>query len=86
MTVSAPKGSGAKDKPVVEAKVTNDSAIPQYDVEVYAAASKDHSVVAAGATKVGEIAPGQAVTVRVPVSGSLEGAKAEAFAPATIFD
>jgi hypothetical protein len=86
MATADARGKTEKDSSVIEARVSNDSDIPQLDVEVYASASKGDQLVAAGATKVGEIAPGQELTVHIPVAGSLDGAKAAAFAPPTIFD
>ena len=86
LTVSGAKATKEKDGDAIEARITNSSEIPQYDVEIYASASKGRDPVAAGATKVGEIAPGQHLTVRVPVTGTLEGAELQAFAPPTIFD
>jgi hypothetical protein len=60
-------------------KITNKSDIPQYDLEVYAAAKKGQRYVVAGATGVEHLGSNESTTVDVPLSGDAKGTSVQLF-------
>jgi hypothetical protein len=74
---------GAKGTAMV--KLENPTSIPQYDMEIYAAASRDGRVVAAGAASLDFLNGGASERLRVPLTGDGKGARIQVFAPPTIF-
>jgi hypothetical protein len=66
-------------------QLENPTSIPQYDIEVYAAASRDGRVVAAGAAPLDFLNSGGSASVRVPMAGNAKNARVQVFVPPTIF-
>jgi hypothetical protein len=66
--------------------VTNTSSVPQYQLPVYAVASRGGRYVAAGRTTVAELGGGAQVRLRVPLIGNAAGATVSLEAPPTIFN
>jgi hypothetical protein len=60
-------------------KITNKSDIPQYDLEVYAAAKKGQRYVLAGATAVEHVGSNGSTTVDVPLTGDAKEAPVKLF-------
>jgi hypothetical protein len=77
--------SKLSSKQTATVELKNPTSIPQYDVEVYAAASRDGKVVAAGAAPLAFLNGGATASVHVPLVGDTKGARIQVFAPPTIF-
>jgi hypothetical protein len=69
----------------VQATVSNDTGLPQYDVAVYAWADRDGQLVAAGHAQISDLNEGDTSTVKVALIGNPEGADVHVAAPPTIF-
>jgi hypothetical protein len=69
----------------VQATVSNDTGLPQYDVAVYAWADRDGHLVAAGHAQISDLNEGDTSTVKVALIGNPEGADVHVAAPPTIF-
>jgi hypothetical protein len=85
--------SRARSLPAVRAAVvdgrvavSNDSDVPQRDVQVFAWARRDGRWVAAGRAAVRELAPGAQATVSPPLAGSARAGELRAAAIPTIFE
>jgi hypothetical protein len=70
----------------VEATVSNDTGFPQYDLAVYAWASKGGEYVAAGTASVGDLEAGDSAHVALKLVGNADGADLHVSAPPTIFE
>jgi hypothetical protein len=66
--------------------VRNDSSIPQYQLPVYAVASRGGRYVAAGQTTIADLGAGAQVRLRVPLVGDPSGATLSLEAPPSIFN
>jgi hypothetical protein len=77
---SVGKGGGT-----VDLQVSNSSGVPQYDLEIYATASKDGKVVAAGTATLDDLENGDSHAVKLALVGDPKGARVDVFAPPTIF-
>jgi hypothetical protein len=66
--------------------VRNTSSIPQYQLPVYAIASRRGRYVAAGQTTIADLGGGAQVRLRVPLVGDPRGATVSLEAPPTIFN
>jgi hypothetical protein len=66
--------------------VRNNSSIPQYQLPVYAIASRRGRYVAAGGTTIADLGGGAQVRLRVPLIGDPRGATVSLEAPPTIFN
>jgi hypothetical protein len=69
----------------VQATVSNDTGLPQYDLAVYAWADRDGHLVAAGHAQISDLNAGDASTVKVALIGDAKGADVHVAAPPTIF-
>jgi hypothetical protein len=69
----------------VEAKVTNDVGIPQYDLDVYAVARKGGRYVAAGRVNLEHLGVSKTAQLKLPLIGDPKGAQVQVFAPQTLF-
>jgi hypothetical protein len=69
----------------VEATVSNQTGLPQYDLAVYAWAQKDGGYVAAGRASVGDLEAGDSAHVALRLVGDADGADLHVSAPPTIF-
>jgi hypothetical protein len=69
----------------LSARVSNDSGVPQYGLEVYASAVDAGRLRAAGSAIVEHLGPGHSKTVRVPLVGHAGAAPVTVEAPSTIF-
>jgi hypothetical protein len=69
----------------VEAEVTNDSGIPQYDLDVYAVARKGGRYVAAGRANLEHLGVSKTEQLTLPLVGDAKGAQVQVFAPQTLF-
>lgn len=83
--LSAHADSPAAGKDTVEATVSNDTGLPQYDVAVYAWADKGGHLVAAGQAQIPDLNEGDTSTVKVALVGDPKGADVHVAAPPTIF-
>lgn len=77
--------SSTKAGGTVELEVSNVSGVPQYDVEIYATASKGGNVVAAGTASLDELEGGHSDSVKLALVGDPKDATVDVFAPPTIF-
>jgi hypothetical protein len=66
--------------------VRNNSSIPQYQLPIYAIASRRGRYVAAGGTTIADLGGGAQVRLRVPLIGDPRGATVSLEAPPTIFN
>jgi hypothetical protein len=66
-------------------RLSNDSSLPQYAVQVYAVALRHGAAVGAGRTTVGELSGSAQATVGLALAGRTTGAQLELYAPPTIF-
>jgi hypothetical protein len=71
---------------MLEARVTNTSGYPQYDLTVYGHAVDRGQLVAAGQASVAELDPGSTTTVPIPLIGNPGKAAVELSAPPTIIN
>ncbi|MFN8149890.1 MAG: hypothetical protein U0R24_02025 [Solirubrobacterales bacterium] len=73
------------DQGRIEVEVSNDSDVPQYEMQLYAWAVDGGELRAAGTAKVAKLEGGQTTTVRLKLTGDPGGAPIEVSAPPTIF-
>jgi hypothetical protein len=66
--------------------VQNPTSVPQYQLPVYAIATRNGRYVAAGQVTIGHLGTGSDVRLRVPLVGDLAGAALTLEAPPTIFN
>jgi hypothetical protein len=83
--VSELETGGKVDGSSVQAKVTNDSGVPQYDLDVYAVARKGGRLVAAGRANLLHLGVTNSAHLTLPVIGDVKGAQVQIFAPQTLF-
>ena len=83
--VSELDASGKSGGAAVQAEITNDTGIPQYDLDVYAVARKGGHYVAAGRASLVHVGVSQSAHVRLPLIGDAKGTRIEVFAPQTLF-
>jgi len=83
--VSALDTGGKGDGSSVKAEVTNDTGVPQYDLDVYAVARKGGRFVAAGRANVEHLGVTESAHLTLPVIGDAKGAQVQIFAPQTLF-
>lgn len=69
----------------LDVSVTNDSDVPQYELQIYAWARDGDKLVAAGTGKVADLEGGETANVRVTLAGDSDGTKIEVSAPPSIF-
>jgi hypothetical protein len=69
----------------VLADVTNDTGVPQYDLDVYAVARKGGRLVAAGRANLEHLGVDQSTHLTLPLIGDPKGAQVQIFAPQTLF-
>jgi hypothetical protein len=72
--------------PGLRVAVLNRSGVPQYDLQVYAAATRGGRYVAAGRASLAALAGGARAHVGVALLGAPTGAQVLLSAPATIFN
>jgi hypothetical protein len=72
-------GVSAAANSTLSVKITNKSDIPQYDLEVYAAARKGQRYVVAGTTGVEHLGSNGSTTVDVPLTGDAKGTRVQLF-------
>jgi hypothetical protein len=78
--------SPAKGGSSVQARVTNDTGIPQYDLDVYAVARKGGRYVAAGRAALTHLGVSKSAQLAVPLIGDAKGTRIKVFAPQTLFE
>jgi hypothetical protein len=83
--VSELKASGKGGATSVQAVVTNDTGIPQYDLDVYAVARKGGRYVAAGRASLVHLGVDQSAHLTLPLIGDAKGTQIQVFAPQTLF-
>jgi hypothetical protein len=83
--VSGLDTGGKGDGSSVKAEVTNDTGVPQYDLDVYAVARKGGRFVAAGRANVEHLGVNESAHLTLPVIGDAKGAQVQIFAPQTLF-
>ena len=83
--VSELDAGGKGDGSSVRAEVTNDTGIPQYDLDVYAVARKGGRLVAAGRANLEHLGVTNSAHLTLPVIGDAKGAEVQIFAPQTLF-
>lgn len=69
----------------VRAEVTNDTGIPQYDLDVYAVARKGGRYVAAGRANLEHLGVSKSAHLSLPLIGEAKGTQIQVFAPQTLF-
>jgi hypothetical protein len=82
---SVAHASGDEDGGSVDLELSNDSDVPQFDLEVYAVARKGGEVVAAGAGSIDDLEGGISDSMKVALVGDPGDADVDVFAPPTIF-
>jgi hypothetical protein len=75
------KGDGSS----VQAVVTNDTGVPQYDLDVYAVARKGGRLVAAGRANLEHLGVTNSAHLTLPMIGDAKRARVQIFAPQTLF-
>jgi hypothetical protein len=83
--VSGLEASGKSGGSGVRAEVTNDTGVPQYDLDVYAVARKGGRYVAAGRASLEHLGVSQSAHLTLPLVGDAKGTRIEVFAPQTLF-
>lgn len=83
--VSELDAGGQGDGSSVKADVTNDTGVPQYDLDVYAVARKGGRLVAAGRANLEHLGVTDRAHLTLPVIGDAKGARIQIFAPQTLF-
>jgi hypothetical protein len=83
--VSELAASGKSGGASVKAEVTNDTGVPQYDLDVYAVARKGGRYVAAGRASLEHLGVSKTVRLTLPVTGDAKGTQIQVFAPQTLF-
>jgi hypothetical protein len=81
LTVSDPSATGSSAR----AQISNVTGIPQYDLDVYAVATKGGRPVAAGRTNLVHLGVDASSSPIVPLVGDAKGAHVQVFAPQTLF-
>lgn len=76
----SPGGSG------VQAEVTNDTGVPQYNLDVYAVARKGGRYVAAGRANLEHLGVDATARLSLPLIGDAKGTQVQVFAPQTLFE
>jgi hypothetical protein len=82
LTVSDPAAAGASS---ARAEISNGTGVPQYDLDVYAVATKGGRYVAAGRTSLEHLGVEESSRPTVPLIGDAKGARVQVFAPQTLF-
>lgn len=70
----------------VQAEVTNDTGIPQYNLDVYAVARKGHRYVAAGRANLEHLGVSKSAHLSLSLIGNATGTQVQVFAPQTLFE
>ena len=70
----------------VQAEVTNDTGIPQYNLDVYAVARKGGRYVAAGRANLEHLGVDASAHLSLPLIGDARGTQVQVFAPQTLFE
>lgn len=83
--VSELDASGKSRGSAARAKVSNDTGIPQYDLDVYAVARKGGRYVAAGRASLVHLGVSKSAHLSLPLVGDARGTRIEVFAPQTLF-
>jgi hypothetical protein len=83
--VSSLEARGKSAGSEVRAEVTNDTGIPQYDLDVYAVARKDGRYVAAGRASLEHLGVSKSAHLSLPLVGDARGTQIQVFAPQTLF-
>jgi hypothetical protein len=78
--------SAGADGSTVQTEVTNDTGIPQYDLDVYAVALKGGRYVAAGRANLEHLGVDQSAHLSLPLVGDAKGTRIQVFAPQTLFE
>jgi len=84
LDVGSPKLAG-DEPPKVEVEVSNGVGFVQYDLEVFAWATRRDRIVAAGAAPAGDLEPDETEPVAVRLIGDAKGAELHVSAPPTIY-
>jgi hypothetical protein len=79
------EAGGSAHGSAVQAVVTNDIGIPQYDLDVYAVARKGGRYVAAGRASLEHLGVSKTARLRLPLIGDAKGAQVHVYAPQTLF-
>jgi hypothetical protein len=83
--VSELEASGKSGGSGVRAEVTNDTGIPQYDLDVYAVARKGGRYVAAGRASLEHLGVSKSAHLTLPLVGDAKVTQIQVFAPQTLF-
>jgi hypothetical protein len=83
--VSEIEAGGKGDGSTIRARLTNDTGIPQYDLDVYAVALRDGRYVAAGRASLEHLGVSQSARLSLPLVGEAKGTRIQVFAPQTLF-
>jgi hypothetical protein len=83
--VSELEASGKAGGSSVNAEVTNDTGVPQYDLDVYAVARRGGRFVAAGRVALEHLGVSKSAHLTLPLIGEAKGAQIEVVAPQTLF-
>jgi hypothetical protein len=70
----------------VQAEVTNDTGIPQYNLDVYAVARRGGRYVAAGRANLEHLGVDSTVHLSLSLIGDARGTQVQVFAPETLFE
>lgn len=81
----AARSTGAAGGGALHVSVVNDSAVPQYALQVYAVAARHGRYVGAGRRALAELDGGSRATVVLPIAGTDTNASVALYAPPTIF-
>ena len=84
--VSELETSGKGGGPTVKAEVTNDTGVPQYDLDIYAVALRAGRYVAAGRASLEHLGVSKSAHLTLPVAGDAKGTRIHVFAPQTLFE
>jgi hypothetical protein len=79
------EASGKGGDSSVQAEVTNDTGVPQYDLDVYAVARKGGRFVAAGRVSLEHLGVSKSAHLILPLVGDAKGTQVQVFAPQTLF-
>jgi hypothetical protein len=83
--VSELEASGKSAGSSVRAEVTNDTGVPQYDLDVYVVARKGGRYVAAGRASLEHLGVSNTAHLTLSLSGDAKGSRIQVFAPQTLF-
>jgi hypothetical protein len=78
--------SNGKGGSSIQAEVTNDTGIPQYNLDVYAVARKGGRYVAAGRANLEHLGVDQSAHLSLPLIGDAKGTRIQVYAPQTLFE